>query len=198
MANSSMLVLPSMTVPASLSFANDGRVVGRDELVEHARAAGGAQAPRYRKMSLCANGNSGERTCAACGKPGIRRTRACQRRFVRDRDEGIQLVRVRIDARKVELRQLDAREFARLQTRGKLGECLLVETHSMTFGTRYSPLRPAAHSPDSRSWRILFGDNSARNRCDRPATDAPLGGTSFVAARSNSATKIEDAAQIVL
>ena len=44
MANSSMFVLPSITVPAALSLATTVASYGDDEVVEHPRAAGRAHA----------------------------------------------------------------------------------------------------------------------------------------------------------
>jgi hypothetical protein len=44
MANSSMLVLPTITVPAALSRLDHVGVVGADEVGEHLRAAGGQHA----------------------------------------------------------------------------------------------------------------------------------------------------------
>ena len=51
----------------------------------------------------------------------------------------VQRRRVCIDARKIQLCQLHARELACAQARGEFGERLLVEAHSITLGTRYSP-----------------------------------------------------------
>ena len=44
MANSSLLVLPSITAPSRQSLRGDGRLVGRHEIVEDVRARGGAHA----------------------------------------------------------------------------------------------------------------------------------------------------------
>ena len=68
-----------------------------------------------------------------------RLARACERRLMRHSDEGVQLRRVRVNALQIKLRQLDARELARRKAGGKFRQSLFVETHSITFGTRYSP-----------------------------------------------------------
>ena len=52
MANSSMLALPSMTAPAALSRVDDRRVVGRDEIVQHARPAAGADPVRAENIFM--------------------------------------------------------------------------------------------------------------------------------------------------
>ena len=44
MANSSMLVFPRLTAPARMQFLHHVRVVGRDEVGEDLRAAGGEPA----------------------------------------------------------------------------------------------------------------------------------------------------------
>jgi hypothetical protein len=72
MANSSMLVLPSVTVPAALSARPRG-VVGADEVGQHLRAAGGEHALGAENV-LVRQRDAGER--AASPRPGGRRRRA--------------------------------------------------------------------------------------------------------------------------
>ena len=70
MANSSMLVLPTMTAPAVAQAGDDGGVIGRHEALQNARAAGGAHALGAQDV-LDGHGNAGERAALAGGQHGV-------------------------------------------------------------------------------------------------------------------------------
>ena len=72
MANSSMLALPSITAPAALSRAHDRGIVGRDEVVEHARPAAGAD-PVGAENVFMNEGDAEQRAALAGGEPDGRR-----------------------------------------------------------------------------------------------------------------------------
>ncbi len=78
MANSSMLVLPIMTAPASAQAACDGGVIGRGEVVQHARAATGLHTPGAEDV-LVGERNAGQRPGVTGPEPRIGGMRGRQR-----------------------------------------------------------------------------------------------------------------------
>ena len=62
-----------------LELGDHSGVIGRDEVVEHARAAGGAD-PSVQKMSLCASGTPVSGPPRPGGQRRVRRLRSGQRR----------------------------------------------------------------------------------------------------------------------
>ena len=85
MANSSMLAFPSMTAPAALQLRHHGGVVGRDEIVEHARPAARAH-PVGAENILMNEGDTQQRPPLAGGQPPIRRGGGRERPIGRDGD----------------------------------------------------------------------------------------------------------------
>ena len=109
------------------------RVVGRDEVGEHLRAAGGAPAFGTEDV-LLGDRNAGQRAGAAGGDAGIRGGGHFQRFFPVDRDKGVDLGIQALDPVEEQGAQLDAGNILRCQRLRQLLECLV--DHSITFGTR--------------------------------------------------------------
>ncbi len=95
------------------------RVIGRDEVAEDLRPAGGAPALRAEEV-LVRHRDAGERPSLAPCDHCICNTRLGEALLVIDRDEGIEPAVEAVDARERRPRQLFARELPRAQGLGKL------------------------------------------------------------------------------
>ena len=109
------------------------RVVGRDEVVEHPRAAGGAPALGAENVFLRQR-DAGQRAGLAARQALVGGTRLGQTLLGIDADEGVECWIVSGNAVEVELSQLDAGDFLRGQSGGQFSQA--ARDHSITFGTR--------------------------------------------------------------
>ena len=84
-ANSSMFVLPTSTVPARFKPLDDVRVVGRDEVRRASASRRWSASPAVQKMSLCAIGMPVERPARCPARARASAARACGERARRRR-----------------------------------------------------------------------------------------------------------------
>ena len=127
-ANSSMLVLPRITAPASRSRSVMWRVVRRAIALEDARA-GGALAARHRHEVLQGDRDPEEgrqpverrpALGAGHGEPRVGRVGLRERALAIDRQPGIECAVVALGRGQVGFGQLARRDLARAQKRGHL------------------------------------------------------------------------------
>ena len=116
-----------------MHFFDHRRVVGRNEVGEHLRAAGGAPAFGAEDV-LLGDGNAGQRPGAAGSNAGIGSGSHGQRFFAVYGDEGVDVGVQALDPVEEERAQFDAGDFPGRQCLRQLLECLV--DHSITFGTR--------------------------------------------------------------
>ena len=200
MANSSMLVLPSITAPARLQLRDHRGVVGRDEVVEHARAAGGAHT-RGAEDVLVRDRHAGEGPAVSGRERPVGRRGIAQRLLARHGDEGIErpagCARCAPGTPRVSS-TLEKRPRAQPGGELRRGRCDAVHSsraHSITLGTRYRPAATGAHSAGRAAWRSSSVTASGRRRCDSPGSGCAMGATLAVSARSSCADEGENARQ---
>ena len=112
-----MLVLPSMTAPALCKALDDRRVVRRDEVVEHARAARRLDARRAEDV-LVRERNAREQRRLALREPPVGRRGLRERLLRGHRDERVQRVVEALDAREEMARELRRRDAPRPEVTG--------------------------------------------------------------------------------
>ena len=124
-----MFALPSITMPADFELRDDGGVVGRDEVRQHPRAAGG-QHPGGAEDVLVDHRHAGERAALARCQSLIRDSRRGQRRLGGDGDERVEPRLAALDAVEGLPRELDAGEAARLRAlrRGRERRAIAVQS----------------------------------------------------------------------
>ena len=164
------------TAPARVELLDHVRVVGRDEVGEHLRAARGAPA-LAQKMSLCAIGMPVSGAASPCAMRASA-ARACARRLLRvDGDERVAaspfsaLDALEEDAR-VELDARESRLRARAQPRPSFasGSCAMHASTRSPAAPGTGRPRPRARSPGSaRAGRVSVTASSRRRCIARPA-----------------------------
>ena len=122
---------------ASQSF-DDGRIVGRDEVLEHSRTTGGEHVPGTENVFM--NQRQSIQYASLAGHPClVGAFRGGKRALGRNRDKCIEGCVVAVDAAEKILGQLNRRKIAPLETCRKFCQGLCVQVpahHSRTFGTR--------------------------------------------------------------
>ncbi len=116
------------------------RVVGGDEVGEHARAARGAPA-RGAEEVLVRDRDPGERMGVAGRAPRVGRARLGEALVGVDGDEGVEARVVALDPREARARELHAGKPLRGELARELGQGRSRHrgSYSITFGTRYRP-----------------------------------------------------------
>ena len=136
--------------PGGGEALDHGRVVGGDEVVEHARPAGRAY-PIGAEDVLVGDGDAGERSALAPAKRGIRPFGRGQGRFGGDGNEAVQPWVQALDPCEEVAGQLQAGEVPAPQAGGQLGDGEVVHGVAMcsvaSRGWVSGGTRPALHLP---------------------------------------------------
>ena len=179
-----------------------GGVVGRDEVVEHPRAAGGAHA-RGAEDVLVRDRHAGQRAAArrrpARGRRPRRRASACSRVTVM---KALSCRLAALDALQEGARQLDAREAAaRAARRRARRACCDAVAHGASLDDLRHEVQarppPAAHCAGTARGDRVSVTTSGRRRCESPGSGCAIGATPAVSARIELADEIEDAREAV-
>ena len=171
MANSSMLALPSMTVPGRLEAGHHRGIVGRDEVVQHARAAAGADPVRAENIFMN-EGDAEQGTPLPRSKAGIGGGRIGQRLFGRQGDHGVERGIQALDPAEEVPGEFHARNLPLAKAVGELADGkvmqhrrrIALQPYSITRGTTYKPACTAGALAWYFSWWSLSETTSARSR----------------------------------
>src|SRR3954454_5595401 len=105
---------------------NNGGVVGRCEVRQHARAASSQNAVGAENVFV-SDRHAGQRTCRAARQLLISQSCSLQSLIARDCDEGVELGIEALDTSQEVLRDLSAGESARTQASSQLTECVMMK-----------------------------------------------------------------------